>query len=95
MTEKQIDLRDVLPMDRHRTVFRTFDELTTGKSFTLVVDHDPKPLFYQFESQRPGVFSWNYSEQGPKVWKVRIEKTKEFGGSSNEKEEGCCGICGD
>ncbi len=95
MNEKQIDLREVLPMDRHRMVFRSFDELTSGSSLTLVTDHDPKPLFYQFESQRPGVFSWNYAEQGPRVWKVKIEKTKEFCGSSSEKEEGCCGICSD
>ena len=95
MTEKQIDLRTILPMDRHRTVFRTFDELGEGSAFTLVVDHDPKPLYYQFESQRPGAFEWRYSEQGPKVWKVRIENTKDFSGAAPEKEEGCCGICGD
>lgn len=93
MTEKQVDLRTILPMDRHRTVFKTFDELTEGAAFTLLVDHDPRPLFYQFESQRPGAFTWKYSDQGPQIWTVKIEKTKVFKDDTSE-EEGCCGACG-
>ena len=95
MNDPQIDLRVILPVDRHRIIFRTFDELAKGKSFTLVIDHDPRPLYYQFETQRSGLFNWQYSEQGPEVWKVRIEKTKDFSGQVREQEEGCCGICGD
>lgn len=94
MTEKQIDLRSIVPMERHKTVFKTFDELSDGSAFILVVDHDPKPLFYQFESQRPGIFNWQFSEQGPAVWKVRIEKVKDTQSKASEKD-GCCGVCSD
>lgn len=93
MTEQQIDLRTILPMDRHKTVFKTFDELDAGNSFTLVVDHDPKPLHSQFEAQRPGAFSWQYVEQGPAAWKVKIAKTTDLNDDTSD-DEGCCGSCG-
>ncbi len=38
----------------------------------LVDDHDPKPLWYQFKAEYPGVFTWDYLETGPKTWRVRI-----------------------
>jgi uncharacterized protein (DUF2249 family) len=38
----------------------------------LVNDHDPKPLRYQLEAENTGEFSWDYLEQGPEVWRVRI-----------------------
>lgn len=40
----------------------------------LVNDHDPKPLFYQFQAERTGEFTWEYELQGPKEWRVRIGK---------------------
>ena len=40
----------------------------------LVNDHDPFPLRYQFEAERPGQFGWDYLEQGPQVWRVRISR---------------------
>ena len=43
-----IDVRQIPPPQRHPTVFQTFDSLTVGQSFTLINDHDPKPLYYQF-----------------------------------------------
>jgi len=38
----------------------------------LVNDHDPKPLWYQFEAEYAGAFAWDYLEQGPEVWRVRV-----------------------
>jgi hypothetical protein len=32
----------------------------------------PKPLRYQFEAQHAGEYTWDYLEQGPRVWRVRI-----------------------
>ena len=37
-------------------------------------DHDPKPLYYQFNMEMPAQFEWEYLEQGPEVWRVRIGK---------------------
>jgi uncharacterized protein (DUF2249 family) len=45
-----------------------------GESFHIVNDHDPKPLFYQFSAEYPGIFDWVYEERGPEVWKVRIDR---------------------
>ena len=42
--------------------------------FILLNDHDPKPLYYQFMFERPGQFTWDYVEQGPEAWQVRIGK---------------------
>jgi uncharacterized protein (DUF2249 family) len=46
--------------------------LEAGESFILVNDHDPKPLYYQFQAERTGEFTWEYLEQGPAAWRVRI-----------------------
>jgi uncharacterized protein (DUF2249 family) len=44
----------------------------TGQGFVLVNDHDPKPLYYQFQAERTGEFTWEYQEEGPETWRVRI-----------------------
>ena len=70
-----VDVRTVAPRHRHPLIFDTFEGLTVGQSFTLVNDHDPKPLYYQFQAERSGQFTWEYLEQGPTVWRVRIGRS--------------------
>jgi uncharacterized protein (DUF2249 family) len=72
----QIDVRTVLPRDRHPMIFSTFDNLNPGESFELINDHAPKPLYYQFLHEREGLFAWQYLEEGPETWRVRITRTK-------------------
>ena len=67
-----IDVRRIPPPQRHPLIFQTFEGLHTGQSFLLVNDHDPKPLYYTFKAERDGQFDWEYVEQGPEVWRVRI-----------------------
>lgn len=69
-----IDVREIAPRDRHPLIFTTFDELQPEASFLLVNDHDPKPLYYQLMAERPGLLGWEYLEQGPEVWQVRLTK---------------------
>ncbi|HEY8450277.1 MAG TPA: DUF2249 domain-containing protein [Bacillota bacterium] len=69
-----LDVREVPPRERHPLIFRTFDALEEGAFFILINDHDPKPLYYQFQFERPGSFSWEYLEQGPERWRVAIGK---------------------
>lgn len=69
-----IDVRTITPRDRHPLIFRTFEDLSPGEFLLLVNDHDPAPLRYQFEAERPNQFSWEYVEQGPEVWRVHITK---------------------
>lgn len=71
---KTIDVRDIVPRERHPMIFDLFDSLESGQEFMLVNDHDPKPLYYQFQAERQGTFTWNYVEEGPEVWRVTIGK---------------------
>ena len=67
-----VDVRSIPPRERHPLIFRTFEALSPGESMMLVNDHDPKPLYYQFQAELGPVFDWDYLEQGPEVWQVRI-----------------------
>ena len=69
-----LDVRDMAPRIRHPKIFETFDALRPGEAFVLVNDHDPKPLFYQFQAERPDAFRWTYLEQRAEVWRVEIAK---------------------
>jgi len=62
------------PRQKHPTIFVSFDELAEGESLTIHNDHDPKPLYYQLLGERGNVFVWEYLEQGPEWWKVKITK---------------------
>lgn len=67
-----IDVRSLVPAQRHAKIFNVVDALKPGATFILVNDHDPKPLYYQLEAEHPGQFSWIYVQQGPDVWRVEI-----------------------
>lgn len=64
------------PRQKHPSIFLRFDQLVEGESLTIHNDHDPKPLYYQLLAERGNIFVWNYQEQGPKWWKVKITKRK-------------------
>lgn len=73
MTDDRIlDVRAEPPVRRHAVIFEAFEALDAGSGFELVNDHDPKPLYYQLAAERPGAFTWEYIEEGPEVWRVRI-----------------------
>jgi uncharacterized protein (DUF2249 family) len=71
-TDATLDVRSEPPARRHELIFHTYDELQPGAGFVLVNDHDPKPLWYQFEAEHKGAYTWDYLEQGPETWRVRI-----------------------
>jgi uncharacterized protein (DUF2249 family) len=70
--ETVLDIRTIPPMQRHPLIFDQFEALEQDDSFILVNDHDPKPLYYQFQAERTDQFTWEYLEQGPEAWRVRI-----------------------
>lgn len=74
MSDTMLDVRTEIPMRRHELIFSSYNALSDGESFVLVNDHDPKPLYYQFAAEHEGRFTWDYLEQGPEVWQVRIGK---------------------
>jgi Uncharacterized conserved protein len=69
-----VDVRSLVPAQRHAKIFQLVNDLGPGASFVLVNDHDPKPLYYQLEAEYPKQFSWTYLERGPEVWRVEIGK---------------------
>ena len=71
----ELDVRHIPPPQRHPRIFEVFESLAPGEAFVLINDHDPKPLHYQFQFERAGQFTWEYLEEGPQVWRVRIGKT--------------------
>lgn len=70
--DRELDVRNEPPARRHDLIFETYNALGEGEAFVLVNDHDPKPLYYQFAAEHTGQFSWDYLEQGPETWRVRI-----------------------
>jgi uncharacterized protein (DUF2249 family) len=75
MSTTLIDVRTIPPRERHPLLFQTFDALKPGEAFELVNDHDPRPLYYQFQAERPGQLDWQYLESGPQVWRVQVGRT--------------------
>ncbi|CAN5404877.1 hypothetical protein BH09BAC6_BH09BAC6_12780 [soil metagenome] len=62
------------PRLKHPTIFEKFDSLSPGEAFIIHNDHDPKPLYYQLMAERGQIFIWDYLENGPEVWQVKIAK---------------------
>jgi uncharacterized protein (DUF2249 family) len=62
------------PQLKHKVIFETFDSLNDGEALLLINDHDPRPLFFQFQATRAGQFSWDYIQQGPDEYQVKIAK---------------------
>ncbi|WP_263019219.1 DUF2249 domain-containing protein [Natronobiforma cellulositropha] len=46
-----LDVRSIPPVERHPTIHAAFDELAPGETLTIVNDHEPKPLFYEFQAE--------------------------------------------
>ncbi len=75
-TPQELDVRDLPPAKRHALIFDSCEKLLLGDALILVNDHDPRPLYYQFEAETPGQFGWQYLEKGPAAWRVRITRQK-------------------
>lgn len=84
-----LDTRPMAAPNRHALVTWTFDQMQANTTMELLSDHDPQPLQRQFEADKSGLFSWEYLESGPEVWRIAITKRKGQHGVSH-----CCGACG-
>jgi len=71
---KNLDLRNMPPPERHAKIFETWNNLMQGQTLRIINDHDPKPLYYQFEAEQKGSFEWEYEQSGPKDWVVKIKR---------------------
>lgn len=73
-SNKVLNVTLLEPKMKHPTIFEWFDNLIEGEDFIIHNDHDPKPLYYQLLGERGNIFNWEYLEQGPQWWKVKIGK---------------------
>ncbi len=69
-----LDLRPLMPFERHEKIFQEWDALPPGETLRITNDHDPKPLHYQFEAEHKDQYQWEYEQNGPKDWVVKIKK---------------------
>lgn len=74
ITSNYIDVTLIEPRLKHPTIFQVFDSLAGGESLTIHNDHDPKPVYYQLLGERGDIFTWQYLQEGPEWWDVRITK---------------------
>ena len=81
-TTEILNVTLIEPRLKHPKIFEKFDSLHPGEGFVIHNDHDPKPLYYQLLGERGNIFNWEYLEEGPIWWKVKITKKK-----SGEKDE--------
>ena len=72
--ENILNVTLIEPRLKHPTIFVRFDELNPGESLIIHNDHDPKPLYYQLLGERGNIFNWEYLEEGPLLWRVKISK---------------------
>jgi uncharacterized protein (DUF2249 family) len=71
---EELDVRDRPPAERHELIFERYDELDSGEAFVLVNDHDPKPLYHQFDAEAGDDFRWEYQQKEPGEFEVLVGK---------------------
>ncbi|WP_049895610.1 DUF2249 domain-containing protein [Halopiger xanaduensis] len=82
----ELDVRELPPAQRHERIFDAYAELDGGTGFVLVNDHDPKPLYHQFEAEAGPEFRWEYRRKEPGEFRVLIGKTDGGGTGANAGE---------
>ncbi len=71
-----LDVRVLVPIERHKKLLRMFTDLPVGASFVFVNDHDPLPLYYEFRSIHGDVLGWEYQRRGGTDWQVKVTRTE-------------------
>lgn len=74
-SNKELDVRVLVPIKRHELLLKMFKELPVSESFTFINDHDPIPLYYEFKSIYGDVVGWEYLNRGGREWKVKVTRT--------------------
>lgn len=69
-----LDVREIPCQIKHPKIMKRFLGLAVGAHLVLVNDHDPVPLYYQFDAMFPKAFQWEYLERGPVEYRIRIAK---------------------
>ncbi|HEX6560360.1 MAG TPA: DUF2249 domain-containing protein [Longimicrobiales bacterium] len=74
-TTVQVDVRTTEPKDRFEQIMSAYEALRAGESMHLIVDHDPKCMYYTLRATRgEAAFGFEYLEDGPLVWQVVVTR---------------------
>lgn len=69
-TYETVDVREIPIAERHQQVVSRVLRLAPKEGLVLIVDHDPKPLYYLLKEEHKMEFEWKYLENGPVIWEV-------------------------
>jgi uncharacterized protein (DUF2249 family) len=74
-TMTTVDVRATPPMHRFDTIMSAYEALPAGEAMHLIVDHDPKCMYYTLQAMRgDDTFDFEYLEDGPIDWHVVVTK---------------------
>jgi uncharacterized protein (DUF2249 family) len=72
----RLDVRPVEPKHRFETIMTAYEALRPGVILHLVVDHDPRCMYYTLRATRgEESFTFDYLEEGPEVWRVAVTRS--------------------
>ncbi|HEX7069765.1 MAG TPA: DUF2249 domain-containing protein [Rhodothermales bacterium] len=74
-TNEHLDVRPVEPRHRFEMIMGAYRQLAPGQTLELVVDHDPKCMYYTLlHDHGPEAFGFEYLEAGPETWRVNVSR---------------------
>lgn len=70
-----VDVRGTAPMHRFDQIMGAYEALRPGQAMHLIVDHDPKCMYYTLRATRgEETFGFEYLEDGPETWQVVVTR---------------------
>jgi CRP-like cAMP-binding protein/uncharacterized protein (DUF2249 family) len=72
----RLDVRREPVWQRHPKIFAAFDKLPVEGVLEVVSDHEPRPLRYEFDVERPGAFLWDQRMVEECDWRVLIKRLR-------------------
>lgn len=75
---EELDVRSIAP-PKHTVIREKLARLSAGERLRILNDHDPRPLKLQLDRDFPGIYSFEYVESGPEIWRIDIVKRAEAG----------------
>ncbi|MCZ2393199.1 MAG: iron-sulfur cluster repair di-iron protein [Chitinophagales bacterium] len=74
--EPIVNVPSIEPRLKHFTIFQTYENLEPGQSMIIRNDHDPRPVYFQLANKHGDTFTWEYLQQGPQWFIIRVSKKK-------------------
>jgi uncharacterized protein (DUF2249 family) len=74
---EEFDVRGRPPAERHEAIYEAYAALDRGEAFVFVNDHDPKPLYHQFEAEAGPEFRWEYRKKSPGEFEVLVGRAED------------------